>query len=82
MQSHPLETYSLYIHGRYQQASSEETFTTINPATGEPLARVQQAALADVDAAVASAQAGFRVWSAMTGTERKPYPAPRGGDSA
>ena len=70
MQSHPLETYSLYIHGRYQQASSEETFTTINPATGEPLARVQQAALADVDAAVASAQAGFRVWSAMTGTER------------
>ena len=61
---------SLYIHGRYQDATSGETFETLNPATGEVLAEVQQAALADVDAAVESAKQGFKIWSAMTGTER------------
>ncbi|AJQ93730.1 betaine-aldehyde dehydrogenase [Gynuella sunshinyii] len=60
----------LYIHGRYQPASSGETFTTLNPANGEPLAEVQQASLADVDKAVESALQGFKVWSAMSGVER------------
>lgn len=61
---------ALYINGRYQDATSGETFTTLNPATGEVLANVQQASLADVDLAVASAQEGFKVWSAMSGAER------------
>lgn len=62
--------HSLYINGRYQAATSGETFITRNPATGEVLADVQQASLADVDSAVAAAQAGFKVWSAMSGAER------------
>jgi len=61
---------SLYINGRYQDATSGETFITRNPATGEMLAEVQQASLADVDQAVAAAQQGFKVWSAMSGAER------------
>lgn len=61
---------SLYINGRYQDATSGETFITRNPATGEVLAEVQQASLADVDQAVAAAQQGFKVWSAMSGAER------------
>ncbi|WP_428239995.1 betaine-aldehyde dehydrogenase [Gynuella sp.] len=60
----------LYIHGRYQPASSGETFTTLNPANGEVLAEIQQASLADVDKAVESAQQGFKTWSAMSGVER------------
>ncbi len=60
----------LYIHGRYQDATSGEVFSSLNPATGEQLAEVQQASLADVDAAVASAKQGFKIWSAMTGVER------------
>ncbi|MFT6914633.1 MAG: betaine-aldehyde dehydrogenase [Motiliproteus sp.] len=60
----------LYIHGRYQQATSGETFISTNPATGEPLAELQVASMADVDAAIVSAQQGFMVWSAMTGVER------------
>ncbi|OMH39298.1 betaine-aldehyde dehydrogenase [Motiliproteus sp. MSK22-1] len=60
----------LYIHGRYQEATSGETFVSTNPATGEQLAVLQKASEADVDAAVASAQEGFKVWSAMTGVER------------
>ncbi|WP_027855818.1 betaine-aldehyde dehydrogenase [Marinobacterium jannaschii] len=65
-----MQQQALYIHGRYQDATSGETFVTRNPATGEVLAEVQQAALADVDAAVASAKEGFKVWSAMSGIER------------
>nr|WP_320134623.1 betaine-aldehyde dehydrogenase [uncultured Amphritea sp.] len=61
---------ALYINGRYQNATSGETFNSINPATGEVLAEVQQASLADVDLAVTAAQAGFKVWSAMSGAER------------
>ncbi len=60
----------LYIHGRYQDATSGETFISTNPATGEKLAELQKASMADVDAAVASAQEGFKVWSAMSGVER------------
>lgn len=60
----------LYIHGEHRDATSGETFSNINPATGEELAGVQQASQADVDAAVASAKQGFAVWSAMSGAER------------
>lgn len=62
--------HTLYINGRYQDATSGESFITRNPATGEVLANVQQASLADVDKAVEAAQAGFLVWSAMSGAER------------
>ena len=60
----------LFIGGAYRDALSGETFETVNPATGEVLAKVQRAGQEDVDAAVAAAQEGFRVWSAMTGAER------------
>ncbi|WP_370278341.1 betaine-aldehyde dehydrogenase [Pontibacterium sp.] len=65
-----MQEISLYIHGRYQNATSGETFETRNPANGELLANVQQASLDDVDAAVKSAQEGFKAWSAMSGAER------------
>ncbi|MCV6589908.1 MAG: betaine-aldehyde dehydrogenase [Marinobacterium sp.] len=61
---------ALYIHGQRRDATSGETFSNINPATGEELAQVQQASQADVDAAIASARTGFATWSAMSGAER------------
>ncbi|MGF1778960.1 betaine-aldehyde dehydrogenase [Vibrio nomapromontoriensis] len=61
---------SLYIHGKTVQASSNETFLTRNPATGETLAELEQASVQDVDRAVESAKQGFKVWSAMSGVER------------
>jgi betaine-aldehyde dehydrogenase len=60
----------LYINGAHQSATSNETFTSINPATGLPLTTIDQASQADVDAAVASSQAGFAIWSAMMPVER------------
>ena len=60
----------LFIGGRYVTASSGETFDSINPATGEVLARVQRASQADVELAVASATEGQKVWAAMTAMQR------------
>ena len=54
----------LPVHGR------GERFTTLNPATGVVIAGVHDSAEADVNAAVAAAERGFAIWSAMTGTER------------
>ncbi len=61
---------TLYIDGRYRDALSGESFETINPATGETICKIHVAGQEDVDNAVAAAQKGFEVWSAMTGTER------------
>jgi len=52
------------VHGR------GERFDTVNPATNQVIAGVRVALADDVEAAVAAAQRGFAVWSAMTGTER------------
>ncbi|WP_151702593.1 betaine-aldehyde dehydrogenase [Nitrincola alkalilacustris] len=60
----------LFIGGQYVNATSGKTFATHNPATGELLCQVQLASLEDLDRAVESAQAGFKIWSRMTGTER------------
>ncbi len=60
----------LYIDGRYEDASSGETFEDVNPATGDVICRVQVANDADVDRAVAAAERGFREWSALTGAQR------------
>ncbi|MFM0516979.1 MULTISPECIES: betaine-aldehyde dehydrogenase [Caballeronia] len=60
----------LYIGGEYVDATSGETFDTLDPATGETLARVQQASEADIDRAVRSAREGQREWAAMTAMQR------------
>ncbi len=65
-----MDTIRLYIHGEEVGATSGETFPSVNPATGEVIATVQQASTEDVDRAVASAGEGFAEWSAMTGAER------------
>ena len=67
---HRFDEQQLFIGGRYVTASSGETFDSINPATGEILARVQRASKADVELAVASATAGQKVWAAMTAMQR------------
>ncbi len=47
-----------------------DTFETINPATGEVLAKLPIAGKAEVDAAVAKAAAAQKEWAKRTGTER------------
>ncbi|MDV6249920.1 betaine-aldehyde dehydrogenase [Vibrio sp. EA2] len=65
-----MEMKTHYIDGAMYTGSSEEHFTTYNPANGEPLANVKQANQRDMDAAIESAKRGFAKWSAMTAIER------------
>jgi betaine-aldehyde dehydrogenase len=60
----------LYIGGARVDATSGQTFNTINPANGDVLAVVQSASKQDVDAAVRSAQAGQRIWAGFTAMQR------------
>ncbi|ERS91684.1 betaine-aldehyde dehydrogenase [Halomonas sp. PBN3] len=60
----------LYIDGRPVDATAGETFEVVNPYDGSPLAQVQQASAADIDAAVAAARRGQREWAAMSGMAR------------
>jgi betaine-aldehyde dehydrogenase len=65
-----MDELKLYIHGRLVEATSNETFDNINPATGEVIAKVQVASKSDVDRAVESSREGFQAWSRMTGVQR------------
>jgi betaine-aldehyde dehydrogenase len=58
-----------YLDGRHA-AGNGQTFATLNPATGETLARISIADATMVEAAVLSAERGQAVWAAMTGAER------------
>ena len=59
-----------YIHGKYVDATSNTTFQSINPATGEVLAELQSCSDHDIDRAVQSAQQGQKKWAAMTAIQR------------
>ncbi|WCM22116.1 betaine-aldehyde dehydrogenase [Paraburkholderia bryophila] len=63
-------TQRLYIGGGYVDATGGETFDTLDPATGETLATVQQASAADVDRAVQAAREGQLEWAALTAMQR------------
>ena len=65
-----LEEVRLHIGGRYVEAASGRTFETVNPATGLPLATVQEAGAVDGDRAVEAAREGFAAWSRMSGAAR------------
>jgi len=64
------EPLRLFIGGEYVDATSGETFSSINPATGDVLATVQHASAADVDAAVKSARRAFEEWRDLSGAAR------------
>jgi aldehyde dehydrogenase (NAD+) len=64
--------FGLFIGGRWTSPGSE-TFDTLNPATGKPLARLTQASSADVDRAVRAARGAQAEWWAIGGHARARY---------
>ena len=65
------DEYGLVIGGERVPAADGATFPTVNPATGETLARVAAAGAADVDRAVAAAREAFDAdWSQRSGRDR------------
>ncbi|TMD13559.1 MAG: aldehyde dehydrogenase family protein [Chloroflexi bacterium] len=62
----------LFIGGRWTDAADGKTFETLDPSTGEVLARVAEAAAEDVDRAVAAARKSFDrgTWRDLPPSER------------
>ena len=60
----------LYINGEWCDAQSGATLDVLNPATGEKIGTVARASIADLDRALAAAQAGFATWRKMSALER------------
>lgn len=63
----------MLIDGQWVDAASGKTFTTLNPATGEVIARVAEGDKADIDKAVAAARRAFEnpAWRRMSPSERE-----------
>jgi len=61
---------TLYYGGAWHEPCSGRFDETLNPSTGQPLARVAVGNAADVDAAVAAAARGFAEWRAILPLER------------
>lgn len=64
--------YGHYINGEWVASDSDKWFETANPTTGEVLARFPLGTSADVDRAIAAAEAALPAW--------KKFPAPKRGE--
>jgi retinal dehydrogenase len=63
----------LFINNEFVNSVSGKTFKTVNPATGEVIAEVQEADKADVDKAVSAAREAFKLgspWRRMDASQR------------
>jgi aldehyde dehydrogenase (NAD+) len=60
-----------YINGEWVEPSTSDRLDVVNPATEETIASIAMGGPADVDAAVAAAQAAFESFSATSIEERK-----------
>ena len=60
-----------FIGGEYVDATGDASIDLVNPATGQVVAHAPVSTQADVDAAYASAEAGFAEWSEATPGERQ-----------
>ncbi|MEP6973131.1 MAG: aldehyde dehydrogenase family protein [Actinomycetota bacterium] len=68
------QSYGLFINGEFVEPKSGKRFTTINPATEEPLAEIAEAGAADVGLAVDAARDAYKSgWRDLPGSERAKY---------
>jgi aldehyde dehydrogenase (NAD+) len=67
-----VKEYQLWINGQFVPAVAGETFESVNPFTGEPVARVPRGKQADINSAVMAARQAFEEgpWPRMSGEER------------
>ncbi len=65
------DTYGHFINGKFTKPT--ETFSTINPANEEKLAKIAQGSTRDVNKAVKAAREALPKWSRLSGKERGKY---------
>lgn len=64
------DEYRLVIDGEQKGAVSGETFTTVDPSTGEAIAQIARGENQDIDQAVAAAKTAQLLWSSKDPRER------------
>ncbi len=71
-QSIGIRATQLLVNNEWVDSFSSQTFSTLNPATGEVIGQVAQADMRDVDRAVAAARKAFETgpWPGMSGAQR------------
>src|SRR3990172_11323254 len=68
------DRYGLFVGGEFVEPKSGTYFTTIDPATEEPLAEIAEAGPEDVDLAVTAARSAYETaWRDLPGSERAKY---------
>src|SRR5436190_831858 len=60
----------LYIDGKWNHGNGGGGEDVLNPATQKPLAHLPHATAKDLDAALAAAEAGFKVWKSKSAYDR------------
>src|SRR5271154_2944895 len=63
--------YNLYIDGEWTRSLRNELTDSMNPATGELFARVQQAGKTETEHAITAAHKTYKAWAAMPVSERE-----------
>jgi aldehyde dehydrogenase (NAD+) len=63
--------YNLYVAGQWTRSLRNELTDSMNPATGELFARVQQAGKAETERAITAAHKTYKTWAAMPVSERE-----------
>ncbi len=62
---------ALLINNEWREATGGKTLPVVNPANGHTIGRVAHATQADMDAALAAAEAGFEVWRNTPAAQRQ-----------
>lgn len=62
-----------YVNGAFVEAETNESLDVLNPATDQVIAQVPLSTRADLDCAVAAAQAAFKPWRKTPPAERAKY---------
>lgn len=65
-----VDRYDMFIGGKSVPSATGKYFPVFNPATEEVIAEVAEGNAADVERAVAAAEAGFEAWSHLTAYKR------------
>jgi len=65
-----MQSYKMWIGGKWLDAVSGKTYRIVNPATGEEITQVPLGDKRDVDKAVEAARNAFPAWSKKSQTER------------
>lgn len=66
-------SFKIFINNEWHKTESGKTFNSVNPATEQVIAEVQESSKADVNKAVAAAKSAFKLgspWRRMDASER------------